>query len=135
MANSLTTQLLEEGPRNIRLRVVGVLDTSNVAVVTLAALATYNQGGTGPTPTAFRIDEIEYSISDTLAVQLQWHATTNVTFAALAGRGEICFQDDGGMHDNSGAGRTGAIDILTTGWTSGTQVFTLELCLVKVGSA
>jgi hypothetical protein len=135
MANTLTVQTLEEGPRNVRLRVVGVLDTSNVAVTDLVDPASYNQGGTGPTPSTFRIDEIEYSISDALIVQLVWDATADVTFAALAGRGEMCFQDEGGLQNNAGAGKTGKIQILTTGWTVGTQAFTLELSLVKIGTS
>jgi hypothetical protein len=134
MANSLTVQTLEEGPRNVRVRVVGVLDTSNLAVQDLLDPANYNQGGTGPTPSTFRVDEIEYSVAPALAVQLVWDATADVVFAALTGPGEMCFQDEGGLQNNAGAGKTGKIQILTTGWTAGTQVFTLELALVKIGS-
>jgi hypothetical protein len=135
MANSLTVQTLEEGPRNVIVRVVGILDTSNVAVQTLLNPSSYNQGSTGPTPTTFRVDEIEYSIMDQLSVQLLWDATADVAFVALAGRGEIEFCDVSGLHNDSGAGKTGIINILTTGWTAGTQTFTLMLKLIKVGSA
>ena len=128
----LPMQFLFEGLRNINVRVVAVLDTSNLAVQTLFDPATFNCGGSQSAPTTFRVDEIEYSVSDQLAVQLLWDATADVTFAALAGRGELEFWEQGGLHNNSGAGKTGIINVLTTGWTAGTQVFTLEIALVKV---
>ena len=135
MANSLTVQTLQEGPRNAVVRVVGVLDTSNLAVQDLIDPATYNQGGTGPTPTTFRVDEIEYTAGSPLNVQLLWDATADVIFANLTDSGELCFSENGGLHNNSGAGKTGKIQIATTGWTAGTQGFTLKLWMVKVGSA
>ena len=132
MANSITVQTLEEGLRNIRVRTVAVLDTSNLAVQDLFDPATFNCGGTQAAPTTFRVDKIEYSVSDQLAVQLFWDATADVAFSAFAGRGCLNYGKDGGLHNNAGAGKTGKIQISTTGWTAGTQVFTLDIDLVKV---
>ncbi len=134
MANSFTVQTLEEGPRNAIVRLVGVLDTSNLAVQTAIDPANFNQGGTGPTPTTFRVDRIEYSVAPQIAVQLLWDATTDVTFAALTGSGCYGFREAGGLRNNAGAGSTGIINILTTGWASGTQDFTLNIALVKMGT-
>lgn len=133
MANSLTVQTLEEGLRNLSVRVVGILDTSNVAITDLLDPATYNCSGTQFTPTTFRVDRIDYSISDQLTVQLCWDATADVFFAALAGRGDFCYREFGGLQNNAGAGKTGKVQIQTTGWTSGTQTFDLTLALVKMG--
>lgn len=132
MANSLTVQTLEEGVRNARLHVVAVLDTSNLAAQDLVDPANYNCSGSQATPTTFRVDKIRYSISDQLAVQLLWDATADVVFAALAGRGKVDYWCEGGLHNNAGAGKTGKIQILTTGWTSGTQTIDMEIDLVKV---
>ena len=128
MANALTTQIITDGPRNATVKVTGVLDTSNQALTTVVDPANY-----GFSPAEFLIDYINYSISDQLEAQLLWKATTDVMIMPLAGRGRMSFHDFGGLKNNAGAGKTGAIGLLTTGWTSGTQVFTITLELVKVG--
>lgn len=126
MANSLQTQIITDGPRNATVKVTGVLDTSDLAVITIV-----NPSNFIPIPGDFRIYHLDYSITDQIELQLQWHATTNLVILPLAGRGRMSFVDFGGLLNNAGAGRTGAIDLLTTGWASGTQVFSLVLELVK----
>jgi len=133
MANSVTYQVLEEGPRNIIVKVAGVLDTSDYSLNTFISAASSNQGGLGPTPTQIRIDHIDYSISDQLEVQLWWDATTDVIIMPLAGRGRMSFWNFGGLVNNAGAGKTGDILIKTTGYTSGIQVFSVVLECVKQG--
>ena len=133
MANSFTTQILEEGQRNAIVKLTAVLDTSDLALSNAVQMSDINQGGIGATPTQVRIDHIDYSISDQLEVQLWWDATTDVIIMPLAGRGRLMFWNFGGLTNNSGAGKTGNILIKTTGWTSGTQVFSVILELVKQG--
>jgi hypothetical protein len=133
MTNSVTYQVLEEGPRNIIVKVAGVLDTSDYGLNTFISMASSNQGGTGPVPTQVRIDHIDYSISDQLEVQLFWDASTDVVILPLAGRGRMSFWNFGGLTNNAGAGKTGDVLIKTTGWTSGTQVFSVILECVKQG--
>lgn len=134
MANSFTTQILEEGPRNAVVKLTGVLDTSNLASTVAVDPANFNMSGTGQTPTQFRIDEIEYSISDQLEVQLLWDATAPVVIVAMAGREDIGSKKYGGLQNNAGAGKTGKISVQTTGWASGIQIFTIVLRLVKQGT-
>jgi len=133
MANSVTTQILEEGQRNVIMKIAGVLDTSDYALSTFVSMAAINQGGAGYTPTQVRIDHIDYSISDQLEVQLWWDATSDVIIMPIAGRGRMTFWNFGGLVNNAGAGKTGDILIKTTGWTSGTQVFSVILEMVKQG--
>jgi len=133
MANAFTTQILEEGPRNVVMKLVGILDTSNLASTLAVDVSTLTGNSTLPTPTQVRIDKIEYDVSDQLAVQLLWDADTDVVIFASPGRGEYCARHFGGFNNNAGTGKTGDINILTTGWASGTQVFTLILEMVKQG--
>ena len=135
MANSLLIQTIQEGPRNAIVKITGILDTSNLANTTVVTAANLNQGGTAGAPTQLRIDYIDYSISDQLEVQIAWHATTNVVIMPIAGRGRMNFNAFGGLQNNAGAGKTGDIDILTTGWASGIQVFSVILEMVKQGSS
>jgi len=134
MTNSVTTQILEEGPRNVIIKVAGVLDTSDYALTETILMSALNQGGIGPTPTQIRIDHIDYSISDQLEVQMWWGATTDVIIMPIAGRGRMTFWNFGGLVNNAGAGTTGNIKFKTTGWTSGIQVFSVILECVKQGT-
>jgi hypothetical protein len=134
MANSFTTQILEEGPRNVAIKLVGVLDTSNLSSTAALAMSSINQGGYGPTPTAVKIEHIEYQIGSPLAVQLLWNATADVVAVALVGSGFSNLKKLGGLTNNAGSGKTGTINILTTGYSSGTAVFTIILRLTKQGT-
>lgn len=126
MANALTSQTLLDNERNLVMKLIGVLDTSNQAstvVVDVSALV--------PAATSVSIRKIQYSISDQLAVNLFWAADTDVIIVALTGREEICAEKFGGLTNNAGAGVTGDIELTTTGWASGIQTFTLILEMVK----
>lgn len=128
MANSVQTQIITDGPRNATVKITGVLDTSDVPITTIIMPASYMA-----LPKGFRIYHLDYSISDQLELQLLWNATVDVPILPLAGRGRMSFVDFGGLINNAGAGVTGGIDLKTNGYTSGIQVFSLILELVKVG--
>ena len=134
MANAFTTQILEEGPRNVSIKLVGILDTSNLSSTAALAMSSINQGGIGPTPEQVKIDHIEYVIGSQLTVQLLWDATTDVVAVPLVGSGLSFLRELGGLTNNAGTGKTGTINILTTGYTSGTQTFLIILRLVKQGA-
>ena len=131
MANAFSAQIIVDGPRNALVKLTGVLDTSNLAQTLAIDITTLTQGGTQLKPAAVCIHHIDYSITDQLEVQLSWDATAQVVVMPLAGRGRMSFKDFGGLQNNAGAGKTGNINILTTGWTSGIQVFTVILEMVK----
>lgn len=126
--SSVTVQILEDGNRNSIVKLTGLL-TADEALNTKIDVTQYT-----PQPTQFRIDGIWYSISDQLEVQLQWHATSNVLILPLAGRGKQFYKQFGGLQNNAGAGKNGNIDLVTTGWASGTQIYEIILWLVKSGT-
>jgi hypothetical protein len=134
MANSYAVQILSDGPRNAIVKLTGVLDTSNLAqslAVDLSTLSPIVPGTSVTKPAAVAIHHIDYSIADQLEIQLTWDATAQVAILPLAGRGRVSFKDFGGLQNNAGAGKTGNINITTTGWASGTQVFSIVLEMVK----
>jgi hypothetical protein len=132
MANVVTTQTLLDGPRNIVILLTGVLDTSNEAKNTKVDISTFAAKTNGDTPTRVTVQEIVYTVSGNLKVLLNWDATTDVTFAALSGQGELCAEEYGGIKNNAGAGVTGDIELSTAGWASGTETYTVLLTLKKV---
>ena len=127
MANTVTTQTLLDGPRNLVILLTGLLDTSDEARTIKVDVSTYD-----PAPTKVRVDEIQYSITDGLGVILDWDATTDVRFAALTGTGELEVCEYGGIQNNAGAGVTGDIYLTTVAWGSGTKTYTLLLKMTKV---
>jgi len=87
-------------------------------------------------PTGFRIDHLDYSISDPLEVRLFWDGSTQVDIIPIAGRGKMSFWNFGGLQNNAPS-PTGRIALSTAGYntTIGTTplVFSVVLELVKQG--
>lgn len=87
-------------------------------------------------PTGFRIEHLDYSISDPLEVRLLWDGSTQVDIIPIAGRGKMSFWNFGGLQNNAPS-PTGRIALTTTGYsnTLGTTplVFSVVLELVKQG--
>ena len=132
MANAVTVQTLVDGPRNVILKVEGVLDTSNASAVELIDPATLSAIDLhGQLPTKLRIDKIVYDVSSPLNAVLLWDATTDVEIIKLSGYGEFDASKFGGLVNNAGSGITGKILLTTTGYASGTVRLSLLLECVK----
>ena len=134
MANSVTTQILVDGPRNTVVKVEGVLDTSDLAYMTVIDPAV--QAGIDNTGALkakhYRIKKILHNVEDGLETRIWWDATAPVRIEALTGRGKLDYEEFGGLQDNSGAGSTGKICLTTEGWATGKVLsFSLTLELVK----
>lgn len=129
MANTVTTQTLLDGDRNLVILLTGVLDTSNEARTIKVDVSTY-----APACTKVSIKTIRHLISPGLIVSLDWDATTPVRFAALTGYDEIEAEHFGGFQNNGGAGVTGDIYLTTAGWASGSLAYTIILEMVKRGA-
>lgn len=134
MANSTSTQILVDGPRNVVIKFEGVLDTSDLGSTVVADPATldYMVDSTKSRATKLRIDHLIFAVEDGLSVNLFWDATTPVRVEELVGRGKADYHRFGGLQNNAGAtGFTGKITATTEGWGSGIKSFTVILHLVK----
>lgn len=133
MANSVTIQLLEDGPRNVVVKFEGVLDTSDLASTVVIAPATLSPiDSFGNPPAQLRIDSVQYTVEDLLSVNLFWDATTPVRIEEFVGRGVQKPFYFGGLTNNAGAGKTGKITATTQGWVAGAVLsFTLIIKMVK----
>ena len=137
MANSVNTQIIQDGPRNVVIKVEGILDTSDLAstvIVDPSALAGMDNTG-AVKALGLIVDRIQFSVEDVLELRLAWDATTPTRMVELAGRGTEKFERFGGLTNNSGAGRTGKILLSTQGWVAAAVLsFTLILTLKKQGT-
>lgn len=120
MANSVTTQLILDGPRNCVVKFEGILDTSDLgSTVVLNPALLVGMDNTGTQKAAkLRITDINYAIEDGLAINLFWDATTPERIESLTGRGEREYEDFGGLVNNAGAGVTGIISATSQGWAA-----------------
>ena len=120
MANTITTQILVDGPKNVVVKIDGFVDTSDLASTVLldpATLSVVDSNGTKATK--LRIDKIVYDIEDQLSCNLSWDATTPVLIWHLLGRNKLEFDKKyGGLQNNGGAGVTGKITMVTQGWSA-----------------
>lgn len=128
MANLVNTQVLIDGKRNTIIKITGVLDTGNVASTTIIDPANFSG-----LPTGFRINRVDYSISDPLEVRLQWDAPVPLDILPMAGRGKMTFYRFGGVTNNATT-PTGKINLLTTGYSAGVLIFSVVLEMVKQGT-
>ena len=144
MANSTSTQILVDGPRNVVVKFEGVLDTSDLSSTTVLDPATLSaiDNAPGTLPTRLRIDKIVHNVEDTLSLNLFWDATTPVRIEEITGRGKQEYKDIGGLKNNAGtwsggtftpaAGYTGKITATTQGWAaSGILSFSVTIYCVK----
>lgn len=137
MANSITTQLILDGPRNCILKVEGILDTSDLASqVILDPALVAGMDSTGAVKAqGFLIQRITYTVEDALECRLFWDATAPTRIEALTGRGIAKFERFHGLPNNSGAGRTGKILLSTEGWSAAKILsFSLIIELIKQGT-
>lgn len=112
MANSIATQVLEDGRRNtvIKWTIVGDGSGDEAATVLFDASA-YKTAST-----ANKLWEIEFSSVGASAI-LYWDATADVPLLSIpANHSEkMCFGNIGGIINNAGAGITGDVLITTDG--------------------
>lgn len=139
MANSTLKRIVRDGQDNAVVELVGSLDTS-AAIYTEAAiitLADFTDNLVSMALAGFRLDKLQYSLSDSLAARLSWDATADQIMIGVAGRGKISFKHYGGIVPNrAAAGYTGSInlEINNVVVAAGTpiQTFTLLLGMKKL---
>jgi hypothetical protein len=135
MANSVQIQTLVDSERNLVVKLVGILDTSNVSLATLidpALVAAVNASGLNPQqPSKVAIKKVTYDVEDGLAVNLYWDATADVPIWRFVGRGFVMGEHIGFLQNNAGAGVTGKVLYDTDGYSSGSVSFSLLIECIK----
>jgi len=135
MANSVQIQTLVDSERNLVVKLVGLLDTSNVSLATLidpALLASVNSTGlNSQKPTKVAIKKVTYDVEDGLAVNLYWDATTDVPIWRFVGRGFVMGEHVGFLQNNAGTGVNGKVLYDTDGYSSGSLSFSLLIECIK----
>lgn len=135
MANSVTTQIILDGARNVVVKFEGVLDTSDYALTKIIDITTLSALGGRPNQSATKlaIDKITYNVEDGLSVNLFWEgASVDTRIEELTGRGCMKYFHFGGLPNNA-ASPTGSIKASTQGW-AGTLSFSVIIEMHKQGT-
>ncbi len=134
MATQTAVAVLEEGPRNAIVQLTGVVTDGDVSLPSVITLAMFTNNEQLKTLVGFRVDEIEFSLSESLKGVLSWHGGTPQLIAGLAATGKLSYRRDGGRQPNrNNSGYDGSIDFETAGFAPGTtQTYSVLLRMVKL---
>lgn len=145
MADVVTSQILENGPRFAVAKFTSLSDGTGEAGVTKVdatasgTLGVVFQGQTFFPGVNLKVVDLWYNVAN-MALRIQWHASSNVDMAVLEGNGHWKF-----LHQRGGfqglvcptvAGATGSIDFTTTDQVAGGPnvppgSYTIIMTLVK----
>ena len=119
MADTVTSQIIANGPRYHIVHLTNISDGTGESLVTKVDISACDLGN-GVFATKASVKEIQWSIQGFTSVRLFWDHTTDNTLAVLAqGNGYSEFGMLGMLNDPGGAGGTGDILLSTAAATSG----------------
>lgn len=135
MANTTDKIILEDGPRNAIVRLVGTLDTSNVSLVPAILLSDFvNNDLVWGKLTGLRVDRIDYASGPQLITTLEWNSNSPQMIAALVQSDELDYKNSGGLIPNRLlGGYDGSINLKTKGFIAGNyEAYTVLIKMVKL---
>jgi|TARA_R100000742_G_C4263416_1_gene81271 hypothetical protein len=132
MADAVTSTTILDGDRKAVIQLTNTSDGTGESAVTkvdVSALST--RSSDGATCTGCKIEKIVYTTFG-MSVKLLWDATTD-TIALDLNSGysdSFDFSEFGGLQNTSGSGKTGDIQLTTTGHASGDS-YVIVLTVLK----
>lgn len=129
MADTVTSQTIANGPRNLIMKFTNFSDgTGESAVVKVDATSTtLGNGGVAP-GIHLKIARIAYAVTGG-TVRVQWVATTSTDFWDLSGFGTYDYIA-APMWNPNNSGATGSISFTTSGFAAGSS-YTIDLEMFK----
>lgn len=134
MANNLQRQILLDGWRNVSVKWVGVLDTSDANLAPALALSDLGPNDPQRTLVGLRLDTVAWSVNGDLTAILEWNAASPQFIVALTDSQRIKAKDIGGFRpDRTATGYNGSLNLRTVGYLPGRPVaYTLHCNFVKL---
>jgi hypothetical protein len=134
MANLIERQITLEGQRNVVVKWAGVLDTSDFTLTSALAVGDCKYNDPQNKLVGFRLDMVEWSISQGLEITVSWNAQTPQLIVPLAGRGRINMWNYGGyVPDQTRPGFDGSINLVSAAYVPGSKAnFVITLELIKL---
>lgn len=135
MADVVTSQILENGPRHLTMKFTCLSDaTGETGVVKVDATASgpggvVIQGQTLYPGTHLKVQEIDYDVH-AMVLRIQWEATANVDMMVLGGFGVKSYRKSGPLQNPKTTGATGSIAFTTVGAAANSS-YTVVLKMLK----
>jgi hypothetical protein len=134
MADTVTTQIIQDGERNCIMKFTNVSDGTGESAVVKVDVSALQSNPSGIACSEVRLVRVSHAIVG-MSVQMFFNASTNVLLMELAesSNGHMDFQDFGGIPNNAGSGKDGDILFTTKDHTSG-DTYSIILEMLKVYS-
>ena len=134
MADTVTTQIIQDGERNCIMKFTNVSDGTGESAVVKVDVSALQSNPSGIACSEVRLVRVSHAIVG-MSVQMFFNASTNVLLMELAesSNGHMDFQDFGGIPNNAGSGKDGDILFTTKNHTSG-DTYSIILEMLKVYS-
>tara|TARA_R100000773_G_C4208038_1_gene108322 strand:+ start:113 stop:520 length:408 start_codon:yes stop_codon:yes gene_type:complete len=134
MADTVTTQIIEQGERNVVMKFTNVSDGTGESAVAKVDVSALTANKAGVSCSEVRIMRVSHAIVG-MSVQMFFNASTNVFIMELAesSNGHLDFKGFGGIPNNAGSGKNGDVLFTTKGHSSG-DTYSIILEMVKVYS-
>ena len=131
MADTVTTQTIQDGERTAVLRFTNVSDGSGESAVKKVDVSALAKNSAGKECTEVHIQRI-YWATVGMSVNLEFDASSNVLAIGLPANstGDEYYDNFTAIPNNAGSGKTGDIDFTTTGHSSGDS-YKIILELIK----
>ena len=132
MADAVTSQTIVDGDKHVVMKFTNVSDgtgESAVAKVDVSGLTARKSDGAACT--GVKLFRVYYSILGFTKIGLLWDATTDTLCMELnpSADGVLDFSPFGGLQNTSGSGKTGDINLTTTGASSGDSYMIVLHCI------
>ena len=127
MVDTVTTQILRDGRRNLVMKFTNISDGSGESAVTKVDVSSLSES-----PARVRITRIDYTTAD-IGLDILWDADTDVLALTIPQdmSDSIDYRWFGGVTNNAGAGRTGDIKFSTNNSPLAGDRYTVVLHMIK----
>jgi hypothetical protein len=128
MADVVSSQTINNGPRNLIMKFTNESDGTGESAVTKVDGTSSTFANRGVVPGLhLKVARISFAVNGG-SVRLLWDATTGTDMAILSATGTFDYSYFGGLPNPANAGATGKINLTTVGFAAGSSyVITLEM--------
>lgn len=132
MADTVTSTTILDGDKDFIVQLTNVSDSTGESAVTKVDVSGLTaRKSDGATCTGVKLAKVFYSILGFTKIGLLWDASTDTLCMELnpSADGILDFSDFGGLQNTSGSGKTGDINLTTTGASSGDSYMIILHCI------
>lgn len=132
MADTVTSTTILDGDKDFIVQLTNVSDSTGESAVTKVDVSGLTaRKSDGAACTGVKLTKVFYSILGFTKIGLLWDASTDTLCMELnpSADGILDFSDFGGLQNTSGSGKTGDINLTTTGASSGDSYMITLHCI------